>query len=358
MTHPTSPSGFNRRRALIAAGLTAGAAVQPTIALASHHFESVAARKDPALGLIDLFVFNSPDSDRTVFILTVNFLPKPGVDLLNRNALYNIHCATSKDLKEGMTWTFAYDGKQVACTRSGEPNGAIGAKGKSIGHLTPDKEGELAGGIRARIGRAKDPFFGNSPGLHAYRAQIAEGRYDPSIWEKASGTNIFLGRECGVIVLEVPNQMLGKDIAVFSTVAQRQGSKWQQVQYMAKPLIAHTMLFDDDTLKTAYNTSRPNTQGEFKNFFKASIARSAHFAGGRADAFSYADKTTELLLPDVLRYEVGSEASFTAEKLNGRKLTDDAMSTTLTLLIGKPTSQHLKDPGNYNVNKFPYVLST
>jgi len=346
---------LSRRRALFASGLTACASMLPAAAHASHHFESAASRSNPRIALTDFYVFKAEEGNRTVFLLDVNFAPKAGEDLLDRAAAYNIHCATGDDLKAGFTWTFAYDGAQLACHQLGEANGALGAKGRKLGPVTEGKATELPGGIRAWVGRAKDPFFGNSPALGAFRAQLAQGKYDPKVWEKASGKNIFLGRTCGVLVLEVPNTLLGRQISAFTTVAVNEAGKWRQVQYMAKCLMAHVMLFEDEALKAAFDASRPDTQSQFVNFFSARIARSAHFAQSRPDPFAYGDETAGRLLPDVLPYEVGSDAAYTPARFNGRKLSDDAMSTTLSLLIGQPVDQHLEDLRNYT-SKFPYVI--
>lgn len=347
---------LSRRRVLLASGLTAGASLVPGLASASHHFEVAAVRSNPKLGLTDLYVFGAPEGDRTVFILNANFLPKRGEDLLDRSALYNIHCATDDAYKAGKTWSFSFDGKHVHCHQLDEANGAVGAKGRELGHFALGKSKELHGGIRVWAGEVKDPFFGNSPGLHAFRVQLAQGKFDPDVWTKSSGKSIFEGRTCCALVLEVPNAMLGKSINVFSTAAVKQKGNWSQVQYMAKALIAHSMLFEDEPLKAAFDASRPDTQKEFVSFFSARIARASHFAASRPDPFAYGDETAKRLLPDVIAYQVGTEAAYTAERVNGRKLSDDAMSVTMTWLVGKPTNQQVKDPVNYTA-AFPFIVS-
>lgn len=345
----------SRRRLLLASGLTACASLLPGQANASHHFESAAVRANPKLGLTDLYVFDAPGADRTVFILDVNFAPRPGEAFLDGAALYSIHCASDDKFVAGRTWSFSQVDGGVACHQGDEANGALGAKGPALGTVPLGKATKLPGGIRVWAGVAKDPFFGNSPGIGAFRAQLAQGKYDPEVWAKAAGTNIFSGRSCGVLVLEMPNALLGKRIGVFSTVAVQQDGSWRQVQYMAKALISHSMLFEDEALKAAFNASRPDTQEAFVSFFAARIARAAHFAGSRKDAFAYGDRTARRLLPDVVAYEVGTKASLRPERVNGRRLGDDAMTTTLTWLIGQPTDQKVKDPGNHTA-VFPFVV--
>lgn len=346
----------NRRRMLFASGLAACASTIPGLASASHHFEIATVRSNPKLGLTDLYVFKAPEGDKTVFILDANFLPKPGEDLLDRSALYSIHCATDDSFKQGFTWSFAYDGRHVSCHQLDEANAAAGAPGRSLGSFALGKAAELKGGIRAWVGHAKDPFFGNSPGIGAFRAELKEGKYDPQVWSKSSGKNIFAGRTCCALVLEVPNAMLGSKINVFSTVAVKDGKGWRQVQYMAKVLMAHSMLFEDEALKVAFDGSRPDTQKPFVSIFAARIARATHFAKSKPDPFAYGDETARRLLPDVMPYEVGTEAGYLPERVNGRKLTDDAMTTTLTWLLGQPTDHGVKDPKNYT-SGFPFVIA-
>ena len=350
--HVQQPS---RRRALVASGLTACASILPGVGRASHHFEAAAVRSNPKLGLTDLYVFKAPDADKTVFILDANFLPKPGEDLLERSALYNIHCATDDAFKSGWTWSFAYDGKRVSLRQLDQANGPVGAQGREQARLVLGKSATLANGMRAWVGLAKDPFFGNSPGLGVFRSELGQGKYDPEVWAKASGNNIFAARNCCAFVLEVPNAMLGRHINVFSTVAVQGSGGWRQVQYMAKVLMAHSMLFEDEALKAAFDASRPDNQKEFVKLFSARIARASHFAGSRPDPFAYGDEMARRLLPDVMPYEVGTEAGYRPERVNGRKLSDDAMSTTLTWLVGQPTDQRIKDPSNYT-GDFPFVV--
>ena len=68
----------------------------------------------------------------------------------------------------------------------------------------------------------------------------------------------------------------------------------------------------------------------------------------------YAYKIADLIIPDVLTYQVGSEAHYTLDGLNGRALHDDAMNTALHLMMGVAVDDHANDAKRYKKN-FPYI---
>lgn len=139
------------------------------------------------------------------------------------------------------------------------------------------------------------------------------------------------------------------------TTALKENGKWSQVQYSANPLLSHVMYFEDEAVRVEHDRSRPNTQSVLKNFVSASTARASGIAQTQAQPFAYGDKVADALIPDVLNYEVGSKAGYSADVRNGRYLDDDAMSAMLTLLIGKPTDQAIDNPKLYT-DQFPYVI--
>ena len=62
-----------------------------------------------------------------------------------------------------------------------------------------------------------------------------------------------------------------------------------------------------------------------------------------------------MLVPDVITYNVGTPAKFSADSINGRSLSDDAMGEMLTLLLGQPTDQHITNQKLYT-QEFPYLI--
>ena len=328
-----------------------------TGAMASHHFETAAALQDTRINQLDNYVFQSSRANATSFIMDINPSPKdaPG-GVFKPGALYNIHIAEDSKFKTGHTFSVMFDEKgNYTVYALNSPNAPTGTKGREIGKGELNKKAELADGIQLWAGVAKDPFFGNSPGLHILRQQLAEGKYDPGIWASVKGKNIFTGRKCGAIVLDVPNSMLGKKIDVFMTTAVQKDGMWEQVQYSAIPLFSHSMLFENEALKTEHDHSRPDNSQDMKNFVSARVARASTFAHSQKEPQLYGDKVANMLVPDVITYNVGTPAKFSAESINGRSLSDDAMGEMLTLLLGQPTDQHITNQKLYT-QEFPYLI--
>ncbi|TNV10189.1 DUF4331 domain-containing protein [Buttiauxella sp. B2] len=331
--------------------------VGSTSVFASHHFESAQVIKNPSLNQLDSFVFQSSRPDATAVVMTFNHSPKSGDNgVYNTSALYNIHIAEDDKYLKGYTYSFKFDSKgNYTAYKLDEPNAAAGKKGNKIGEGSVDKTLTLADGTQIWAGVAKDPFFGNSPGLHIFRKQLAEGKYDPNVWRSSQGKNIFTGRKCAAIVVDIPNKQLGKKIAVFMTTDLEENNNWQQVQYSAIPLLSHSMMFENSVLKQEHDQSRPGKNLDMKDIVSARITRASLLAHSQKDPVAYGDKVANMLIPDVITYNVGTTAKFSATNINGRKMSDDAMSEMLTLLIGQPTSQVITDQKVYS-QTFPYVI--
>lgn len=340
----------------LTAALVAAILLSPQ-AFASHHFESAQAIKIPSLNQLDNFIFPAATPGYTAIVMTLNHSPKAGAaGVFNPDALYNIHLAESADFKLGKTFTFKFDRQgNVTAFQEVTADSTVGKTGEAIGTAKASSAATLSNGIKLWTGAAQDPFVGNSPGLHRFRMQLAEGKYDPNVWKSSQGNNIFSARNCGAIVLEIPNALLASKVSVYMTTDYQTGGSWKQVQYSANPLFSHTMLFENDALKREHDESRPQNSDDMKNFVSARTARASAFAHSQKDPFAYGDKVANLLVPDVLTYSVGEKAVFTAEKRNGRSLDDDAMSAMLSLLIGEPVDQAVTNPKRYR-HDFPYVV--
>ncbi|HEY4081565.1 MAG TPA: hypothetical protein VGM81_12800 [Burkholderiaceae bacterium] len=336
----------------------AAAALLCTPAFASHHFETAIVLKQTALNQLDNFVFQSSRPGYTAFVMTVNSAPKAGPGgVFAQDALYNIHVAKDAGIKAGYTFSLAFSADQFSVYELDEANGAVGAMGRKIGSVAiGNKEGASFDGIKVWAGAIKDPFYGNSPGLHVFRDQLEKGIFEPGVWKSVQGANIFNGRSAGAIVVEVPNSLLGTDVKVFMTTALKDAAgHWTQVQYSANPLFSHAMLYAMESLKTEHDRSRPGMDDDLRNIVAASATRASTLAKSQADPLAYGDKVARMLMPDVLSYKIGSKAEFSNTRRNGRALDDDAMSAMLTLLIGAPTDQAIANPKLYTA-EFPYVM--
>jgi len=325
-------------------------------ASASHHFETSVVRKASALNQLDNYVFESARPGYTVLVMSVNSAPKTGAGgVFAENALYNIHVANDDKFSAGHTFSLAFEGDHFTVFESDAPNAAVGAVGQKVGAGSIGLSTESANGIRIWAGVAHDPFYGNSPGIGLFRTKLDSGVYDAQAWTAAKGANIFSGRLSAIIVLEVPNSMLGGDIKVFMTTAVKVGEQWEQVQYSANPLLSHAFLFESETLKSQYDHSRPDNQTETKHYIAARVARAAGLGKTQPDPFAYGDKVADMLIPDVIHYKTGTKAEFSTRVRNGRAIDDDAMSAMLSLWCGALIDQAIANPKLYSAN-FPYVL--
>lgn len=326
-------------------------------AIASHHFESAQSIQIPSINQLDNYVFPSSRADATAIVMTVSNSPKPGVDgIFNSQALYNIHIAEDDGFKKGYTYSFQFDeAGNYTVYRLDEANAEVGKKGAVVGKGELNKALTLTDNLKIWTGTAKDPFFGNSPGLHAYRKELAEGKYDPEVWKKSKGKNIFADRNCAAIVIDIPNKLLGKKIKVFMTTALENNDTWQQVQYSAIPLFSHSMLFENDALKREHDLSRPDNDQDMKNFVSARVTRASALAHSQKNPVAYGDKIADMLVPDVITYKTGTPAKFSAQEINGRKMSDDAMSEMLSILAGQPVNDAVEDHKVYSA-EFPYLI--
>lgn len=349
-----------RKKGIIAvtAAIISGACLVSGQALASHHFETTFVQKNPTLNQSDNYVFASERPDHTVFVMDVSVTPEAGEGgIFSTDALYNIHVSSDETFETGHTFTLDFnEDNQFTVYQSDTPNGDVGAVGDEIGEGTIGEASELSDGIKVWAGAIQDPFYGNSPSLGLLRAQLNAGQpYNSDIWAQAEGTSIFVGRKAGSIVLDVPNSMLGSTLRVFMTTAIQQDDTWQQVQYSANPLFSHIMLFENEALKVSHDRSRPNMQNAIKPIVAARISRAATLADSQEDPIKYGNDVADTLVPDVLTYEAGTPAIYSAAERNGRPLDDDAMSEVLTMLLGTPTDQKIENPKLYT-ESFPYVI--
>ena len=325
---------------------------------ASHHFEAAQYLADTRVAQVDNFIFQSEKKDHTAVVMTVNYDPKKGDDqTFNSNAIYNMHFATQADLSMGKTLSVKFNQQRYTVYEIDSANPEPGTLGKKIGEGIIGQKSRLTDSIQSYAGIVEDPFYGNAIALDQFRKEILKGQYSPDIWKNVKGQNVFKDRKVGAIVLDLPNKMLGKEIFAFFTTDVKVNQQWKQVQYSAIPLLSHTVLFDNQSLLQAHDHSRPvieyNT--EIKPLIAANILRATTAAHSQSNPLMYAEQASNYFIPDVLYYKIGTPARFSAQKINGRSLDDDAMSVILTWLFGQETDQAISNTKKYT-KKFPYVI--
>jgi hypothetical protein len=167
-------------------------------------------------------------------------------------------------------------------------------------------------------------------------------------------------------VLEVPDDALGAThIGVWGQTTWWNGSTWMPGDQMGRPAINtvfNNALVDPvnaGTDKNRFNATPPSQQrtafgGIFKTNIVATLENINAVLGTGCDDYdaSTATAIANILLPDVLTYDVSTQA---VGPLNGRALSDDVIDTELGLTTnGCVTSDGVGRHHDY-LDHFPYL---
>jgi hypothetical protein len=69
----------------------------------------------------------------------------------------------------------------------------------------------------------------------------------------------------------------------------------------------------------------------------------------------HAEQVRDMLFPDVLTYEIGTDAHFGLERRNGRGLREPAPEVMFELVLGAPVRMGLDGPSAATRAEFPYL---
>jgi hypothetical protein len=329
-------------------------AVAPTYA--GHHFDSKFAQEHPQYDMTDVYVFRAQEPGKTVVVMCANPTTQAGKADFGKDGVYSFHAGFGRECKTGHTITFKFDGEKMnlGWIESADPK--LGEQGviKSSGAI-----GEVVScptEIRWWAGAAHDPFFGNGLGLGAFKEAVGKGEYKPELFNNGDKSNaLFAGKHSSVIVMEIPNKYLGEKIYYYGTSQFFDHGHWHQVNRIAHVLLPHLYLDTPEHI-TAENEGRPITDNMRREWVKSTVEK-FHKAAGYEDAATRAEKITELIMPDVIPYIIGTEANYGVTRLNGRKMSDDSMDAALELLTGRFIEDYIHDTGHHQVS-FPYVIES
>jgi mono/diheme cytochrome c family protein len=325
-----------------------------SISYAGHHFESKLALEHPQYDMTDVYVFRATEPGKTVVIMCMNPTTQPGKADFGKSGLYSFHFGHDRELKDGRTITFKFDGAKMNLGISQGANPKLGEQGEVKSSGAIGETVECPSGIRWWSGAVNDPFFGNGIGLQAFKAAVEKGEYKPELFNNGDQSNaLFGGKQVSAIVMEVPDEFLGKKIYYYATSAWYDHDHWHQVNRIAHVLLPHLYL-DTPEHNKAQNEGRPINDKMRRQWVNDVVLKFAK-ASGRKDAAAYAEKITNLIMPDVVPYVIGTEASYGIAWLNGRKLSDDAMDTAMELLTGRFIDDYVRPTGHYQ-HDFPYLV--
>jgi len=304
---------------------------------------------DPKTDITDVYAFLKPgDSSKSILILNVNPLAPALASSFDSAAIYQINVDTNGDAVADRSFRIRFsdlqDGEQKATVHLA--TGALAARlndgGPAVIAGAPVSFGAAArvttrGDYRFFAGIRSDPFFFDLLGF------IDDFNF--------SHGDFFADKNVFAIVLEVPNSALG--------TTPHTTSLW------GRTLLARngTLVRDDRMARAAINTVF--NHGQDKNVFNsidpdkdltATTTEGITFVQSFRNTLSALGGDTALatvLLPDVLNYDFSKPTSYAA--LNGRRLHDDVIDISLSLITGGGlTTDHVGPHTDY-LSGFPYV---
>jgi len=331
----------------------------------SHHFDTRLANEEPSLNVCDLYLF-AGSLGTTVMVMTVN--PDVGLsvpDTLHVEGLYAFRFDLNADAREEVAFKFRF-----AEPRHAEGNEhvhiqnfqVLKATGNSLGGLAGEVllEGETEkinakSGVRAFVGIAGDPFAPNGSAMHAFMSAFyEEHRYDATVFQHAQ--NSFANRNVTAIVLEVPNDLIGRGtVHCWATSSLVGHAPDVQIQRWGLPLLTHLFPNDPDR-KDRFNASQPSSDvASFSKPLSDFCEKMTTYAKSAVNPAEYGRQIAARFCPVTLPYELGTPAAFTRARFNGRSLADDVMDVILTLVSNTSIDDGAVPDRKRIRTEFPYV---
>jgi hypothetical protein len=315
------------------AGAVAAIATGGTLRSADHG-DSPAVRLDSRLDILDLYVFESPETPaNTVMILTV--CPFAGVTAPRQfapGAKYQFPIDTNGDAVEDQVYSVVFSKPDSAgnqkYTLTGP--GKLKVKGTTGDTVAVGETGKMFCGVR------DDPFFFD---LIGFRRGLA--------FSDTTSRNFFGDVNVMALVIEVPTASFGTLTNSTMGVWSRTLKGKKQIDRNGRPAI-NTVLVPGPS-KDAFNFTKPKDDVEkWRETFIASL-KAAPLSRSQGDAEALAD----VLLPDILTYDPTNSGGF----LNGRKLEDDVIDAELNLLSNGAVTTDFVGNDNKFSSEFPYLSS-
>jgi len=338
----------------------------------SHHLDSPIARQDVRLDITDLYAFRGQVG--TVFVINVcHSLGKAKIPGYHPEGMYEFKVDLNGDAVEEVTYRITFDerdeqGKQRYNIRRIRGAEAVDphAAGTVIAHGATDEPVVTSSGVRAWAGHAGDPFWIEPTVLHAVGHAFQDGTVvDLAGWDPSQAKNFFSGQAVYAIVLELSDSELLADAggkrrigvwAVASLATDAGG--WRSINRIGLPMIPPLFAQYNEDLGNRLNAGRPAddfaTYGEALSKKMAAVVAAY---GTSEDPQGYGEKMAHRLFPNMLPYEVGTQASLGFTEWNGRSLTDNAPNVMFLTAANTPISLGIgKESVTSKPSKiFPYV---
>ncbi|MFZ3326535.1 MAG: DUF4331 family protein [Methylocella sp.] len=279
----------------------------------SHHFDTTQAKEDPRLNCCDLYLFRGR-AGTTVMAMTPNAdagISSP--DAFHPEGLYAIRFDTNVDAKEELAFKFRFG--NPAHSEGDEHRHAQSFKAiRAVGAEMPGTAGELlaegrtgttlkAGDIRAFAGLVPELWTADAFAFFTTLTNLfSEDKYDPKTFNHRE--NLFQNRNVMVIVLEVPNEMIGEGrIAAWATISLFGHVPEVQICRWGYPLITHLFLSNPSTPELTAKYYAGSPADDKSTIGPAIAAFTAHLsarAGQVADPEDYGERVAAMLRPSLL----------------------------------------------------------
>jgi hypothetical protein len=333
----------------------------------SHHFDTQTGLEDPRLNLGDFYLFQGGPG-RTIMAMTANpqataTTPAPFRD----EGIYAFRFDTDGDGHEDVTFKVRFGdvihregqpdhAQRFEVRRAAGPDADHGVDGEVVADGVTNEVGPPGGTARAYAGVARDAFAGNGVALETYEKAFAAGRYTTEAFQKAA--NLFDSRQIGVIVLDVPTELIGDGhVHAWTTVSLYGHAPEMQVARWGLPLITHMFIRDPD-MREDYNRTAPSADNtRFTDHIADVVRETTKLAGSTNDPEAYARRVVDTFGRMTLPYDLGSTASFDYTGFNGRVMTDDVMDVMLTLMTNTALGDGVAPDPSLIRPDFPYFTS-
>ena len=319
---------------------------------------------DARVDITDHYVFQKPgQSDHTILILNVNPLAPTHAQEFRPDAVYETLVDANGDAKPEISFRYRFSRKeadrQFATVFRVELQHEL-----EDGHLELETDADLLVPF-APVSFGSDELI--TRGRHDVEF-YAGFRSDPFFFDLMgflnnfmfTGTDFFLNLNVFSIALDVPNGLLGRNpnIGVWTRTLipmLYQPDHVTQVDQMGRPAI--NTVFNHGNDKNLFNMIQPDQMRQTKSVdppttgetFLDKFRDTLEALGGYSPA--QALTIAEILLPDILTFDRSKPAGY----LNGRRLQDDVIDISLSLVTnGKITTDKVGPHTDY-LSQFPYV---
>ena len=338
----------------------------------SHHLDTPLARQNGQLYIDDLYVF--PGDRSTVFIMDVNStVTGPDVQRgFHPDARYEFKVHVGAAEFEALTYRLSFGAPDSSGRQALRLHALTGEEARddtAVGALMLEgRTGEpaIAGDTRLWAGRIADPFYIDLSLLGTVNSAVKQGTaVDQSAWHAENARNSFAGTTVESIVLEVSHQSpllpAGTRIGVWcATKLATDAGGWRQINRAGHPMMWPIFRPDDTNFANPANDRHPaaDLRADGKHLSEQ-VAAVVSASGTSADPRGYGQTVARLLYPDVLRYLVGTPASYGFAVRNGRTLADNAPEEMLSLVLNTAVDSGLTPSVNepLRAGSFPYVIA-